>query len=230
MATESEKLIEVEDPRAQKVYYTRMTLFRRTATPLVLGIFKLLAQVKVEGKEKTPVNGALILATNHLTNFDVLPLQIALTRPIFFMGKEELFRNPLMDWAFRQLGGFPVHRGASDEWALRHAETILRRGQVLGIFPEGTRSRGKGLKPAKTGVARLAMTLNCPILPVALHGTQNVLKKFPRRAAVWVSISDPIYPRAQDTHASLTERVMFAIAERLPEELRGAYQYHPPGF
>lgn len=230
MAVESEKFVDVEDPRLKKTYYTQMTPFRRAATPLVLGIFKLLAQVKVEGKEKTPLNGALILAANHLTNFDVFPLQIALPRPIFFMGKEELFRNPLMDWAFRQLGGFPVYRGANDEWAMRHAEMVLRRSQVLGIFPEGTRSQGKGLKPAKTGAARLSMKLNCPILPVALHGTQTMMKQFPQRAAIWVSIGDPVYPSVQDTHASLIERVMFAIAEMLPENLRGAYQYHPPGF
>lgn len=230
MAVESEKLIDTEDPRLKKTYYTQMTPFRRAATPLVLGIFKLLAQVKVEGKEKAPAHGALILAANHLTNFDVLPLQIALPRPIFFMGKEELFRSPLMDWTFRQLGGFPVYRGANDEWAMRHAEMVLRHGQVLGIFPEGTRSQGKGLKPAKTGAARLAMKLNCPILPVALHGTQTMMKKISRRSAIWVSIGDPIYPNVQDTHASLTDRVMFAIAAMLPENLRGAYQYHPPGF
>lgn len=218
------------DPREQKTFYFQMTPFRRVATLLVRGIFMLFADLTVEGSQNMPMHGAVILAANHLTNFDVFPMQFSLKRPIFFMGKEELFRNPLMDWALRQLGGFPVYRGAQDTWAIAHAERVLQHGQVLGIFPEGTRNKGHGLRTAKTGAARLAQKMNCPIVPMALHGTQYLIGRFPRRGNVHIKIGEPIYSERNESALSLTDRVMFTLAEMLPPEARGAYRYRPPGF
>ena len=90
------------------------------------------------------------------------------------MGKAELFKHPALDWLLRQLGGFPVNRGAHDEWAMQHARGVLEHGQVLGIFPEGRRNRGSGLQQAKTGAARLAIEAGCQIVPVALQGTEII--------------------------------------------------------
>jgi 1-acyl-sn-glycerol-3-phosphate acyltransferase len=178
-----------------------------------------------------PTSGAVILAANHLTNYDAFFVQGAVSRPIFFMGKEELFRNPAMDWAIRQLGGFPVYRSTGDEWALRHAERVLQAGEVLGMFPEGTRSKGKGLKPAKTGVARLALAAGCPIQPAALHGPQYVFQRVQRRRTeVTITFGELIYPETKDSPLSLTDRFMFAMAAMLPVEMRGAYRSRPPGF
>jgi len=123
----------------------------------------------------------VILAANHLTNYDVFFLQAAITRPIFYMGKEELFRNPAMDWALRQLGGFPVYRSTGDEWALRHAEKVLQAGKVAGNVPGRHAEQREGLKPAKTGVARLALVVGCPIQPVALHGPQYMFRRIQHR-------------------------------------------------
>jgi 1-acyl-sn-glycerol-3-phosphate acyltransferase len=172
----------------------------------------------------------VVLASNHLTNIDVFPIQFALKRTIFFMGKEELFRNPALDWALRQLGGFPVYRGANDAWAIRHAERVLEHGLVLGIFPEGTRNKGQGLRPAKTGAARLALKLDCPIVPMAVHGTQYLFRNFPKRIPVKISIGEPIYAEHGETVLNLTDRMMFALADMLPPEARGAYRYRPAGF
>lgn len=218
------------DPRDRKTYYTSMTPLRRLVQPIVLGGFRAAARIIVEGAERLPASGPVILAANHLTNYDVFFLQAAIPRPIFYMGKEELFRPSLVDWALRQLGGFPVKRGAGDEWALRHAERVLRAGQVLGIFPDGTRSKGHGLRTAKTGAARLALATGSPILPAALHGPQYLFRRFPRRTLIYVTFGEPIYPDADDSALSLTDRFMFALAARLPEELRGAYRQRPQGF
>ncbi len=218
------------DVRDQKTYFIEMTTFRRIATPIVLGIFRSLTRFVVSGAEQMPSSGPVILAANHLTNYDVFFLQAAIQRPIFYMGKEELFRNPVMDWMLRRLGGFPVYRSAGDEWALRHAERVLRAGQVLGMFPEGTRSKGKGLKPAKTGVARLALAVGCPIVPVALHGPQYLFKGISRRKLITVDFGEAVYPRPDDSALGLTDRYMFALAEMLPAELRGAYRSQPQGF
>jgi 1-acyl-sn-glycerol-3-phosphate acyltransferase len=207
-----------------------MTPFRRVFVPIFEAIYRTFVHLEVEGVGKLPAEGPVILAANHLSNYDVFPLQFVLSRPIFFMGKEELFRNPLMDWTIRQLGGFPVYRGEHDEWALRHAQSVLERGQVLGMFPEGSRNKGNGLRPAKTGVARLALRSKAPILPAALHGPQYMFHRFPRRTTVTVRFGDPILAQPGETHLSLTDRVMFALAELLPVEARGAYRFRPPGF
>jgi 1-acyl-sn-glycerol-3-phosphate acyltransferase len=206
------------DPRDRKKYHFQMAVYRA------------FARLEVEGAEKLPAEGAVILAANHLSNYDVFPMQFALPRPIFFMGKEELFRNPIMDWLLRQLGGFPVYRGERDEWAMQHAQSVLEQGRVLGMFPEGSRNKGNGLRPAKTGIARLAMATKAPIVPTALHGPQYMFRHFPRRTTVQVRFGDPILHQHGETHLSLTDRVMFALAELLPPEARGSYSFRPEGF
>ena len=218
------------DPRDQKTHYLKMTPLRWIITATARFISLFLIKLHINGAEYFPINGAVVLAANHITNFDVFPLQFAVPRPIYFMGKEELFRNRILNWAFRQLGGFPVNRNERDEWAIQHSIKVLDQAQVLGIFPEGTRNRGKGLRPAKTGIARFSQVGNYPIVPVAIHGTQYILRKFPHRTAVTVSIGVPIYPQKNETHLGLTERVMFSLADLLPPESRGVYSHRPPGF
>jgi 1-acyl-sn-glycerol-3-phosphate acyltransferase len=218
------------DPRDQKTYYLNVTPLRFIVTAILRATFKLISISDVQGVENLPASGPVIVAANHLTNFDVFPLQFALPRPIFYMGKEELFRNPFMDWFLRQLGAFPVYRGAQDAWAINHAEKVLSQNRVLGIFPEGSRSKGRGLRPAKTGAARLANTMNCPIVPIAIHGTQYMFRKFPRRTKIYITVGEPLYPQADETHLALTDRMMFAMAEILPPEARGVYSYRPSGF
>jgi 1-acyl-sn-glycerol-3-phosphate acyltransferase len=218
------------DPRDRKTYYFQVTPFRRIFIPIFKGIYRIFAHLEAEGAEKLPARGGVILAANHLSNYDVFPLQFVLRRPIFFMGKEELYRNPAMDWMLRQLGSFPVYRGEHDDWAMRHAQSVLEHGQVLGMFPEGSRNRGKGLRTAKSGVARLALASKTPIVPTALHGPQYMFRHFPGRTAVRVRFGDMIYPQPGETYLSLTDRVMFALAELLPPEARGAYRFRPAGF
>jgi 1-acyl-sn-glycerol-3-phosphate acyltransferase len=218
------------DPHDQKTYYLNVTPLRFIVTAILRATFKLISISNVQGVENLPASGPVIVAANHLTNFDVFPLQFALPRPIFYMGKEELFRNPFMDWFLRQLGAFPVYRGAQDAWAINHAEKVLSQNRVLGIFPEGSRSKGRGLRPAKTGAARLANTMDCPIVPIAIHGTQYMFRKFPRRTKIYITVGEPLYPQADETHLALTDRMMFAMAEILPPEARGVYSYRPSGF
>jgi 1-acyl-sn-glycerol-3-phosphate acyltransferase len=135
-----------------------------------------------------------------------------------------------MDAFLRQLGAFPVKRGERDEWALNHAREVLDKGQVLAMFPEGTRSQGRGLRPAKTGAARFALDANCPILPVAVSGTEKMLEQFPKRSQVVIQVGEPIYPQEGENALALTDRLMFTLAEMLPVELRGVYAEHPTGF
>lgn len=214
----------LKDPRTKKTYYFHITPVRRIMTANVAGIFRLISILNVAGVEHLPANGPVILAANHLSNFDAFPMQFALPRPIFFMGKAELFRNPLLDWFLRHLGGFPVNRGEADEWAFQHARRVLERGQVLGIFPEGKRSKGKGLHRGKTGMARLALAAGCSILPMAVHGPQYMLRRFPRRTPIHIKLGAPVLPLPGESPAALTDRVMYALSALLPPESRGVYR------
>ncbi len=197
---------------------------------LLTGLSRPFMKLDVRGLEHLPLDGAVVLVANHVTNFDVFPMQISLPRPIFYMGKAELFKVGIVDAVFRRMGAFPVYRGEKDQWAMRHAARILEHGQMLGMFPEGTRSKGKGLGVAKTGAARLAIDANCPIVPMALIGSDRFFRQLPRPNTVTVSLLPPILPTPDDTPLSLTDRVMFSLASALPVDMRGVYSELPKGF
>ncbi|GAB4496568.1 MAG: hypothetical protein OHK003_02080 [Anaerolineales bacterium] len=218
------------DPRDKLHFAFRSTPFRKFIVFILGNLFKLIMALKVEGVENLPADGAVVLAANHVTNFDVIPMQLSIPRPIFFMGKSSLFKIPVFEAALRDLGAFPVYRGEKDEWALRHAACVLENGQVLGMFPEGTRSKGRGLSVAKTGSARLALNANCPIVPMAVIGTDSFFKRFPNRALVTIKLLPPILPKPGETPLALMDRVMFALAKELPTEMRGVYAQAPKGF
>lgn len=216
--------------RDRQRYFFHATPLRRFIVSFARQVFRLFMKMEVIGQENFPLEGPVIVAANHVTNFDVFPMQFALPRPIFFMGKAELFRVPVVEAVFRNLGAFPVHRGGRDEWALSHAAHVLEHGQTLGMFPEGTRSRGRGLAVAKTGSARLAIDAGCPILPMAIIGTDRFFGEFPRRILVTICLLPPLLPLSSDTPLSLTERLMFTLAASLPPHMRGVYAEIPKGF
>ena len=216
------------DPRPRLDYPLSETLFHKFMVALARWVFRPIMVMDILGLENLPAQGAAIVAANHMTNFDVFPLQFALPRPLFFMGKAELFQVGPLHVVFRQMGGFPVYRGERDAWALDHSTRILAAGQLLAMFPEGTRSRGKGLSVAKTGVARLAIETNSPIVTVSIDGSQRFFKQFPRRNHVRVVIAPPIYPAHGESAISLTEKVMYTMAANLPIALRGVYAENPP--
>ena len=218
------------DPRNKLKYAFGETPLRKMTVLVARTLLKGFVTMHVEGAENIPQVGACILASNHLSNFDVIPMQLAIKRPLFFMGKAELFKNSFLSWFFRQMGGFPVQRGANDQWALSHAREVIGRGLILAMFPEGTRSRGKGLSVAKTGAARLAIEKNIPIIPLSHFGSEFVLRDFPKRTLVTIKISAPIMPADDDDPLSLTDKVMFALASELPEGMRGVYSENPSGF
>lgn len=226
----SHLITQVVDPRDHKTYVFHRTVFRRLLVGFLRLFLRLFFKINIQGLENLPEEGPVILASNHLTNFDVLLMQMVISRPLFFMAKSELHRNPIMDVLLRKLGTFPVKRGERDQWALQHAQKVLGHDQVFAIFPEGTRSKGRGLKAGKSGAARIAIMTGSPIMPVGINGSQHVLKHFPKRTQVQIVIGKPIYPKSEESTLGLTDRLMFTIAELLPPELRGVYIKRPIGF
>lgn len=219
-----------DDPRDRKKYVFHPTVFRKVFVESLRALLCAVLTIETEGLELIPESGAVILASNHLTNYDVFPLQLAISRPLFFMAKSELHKNPILDAVLRNLGVFPVYRGQRDQWAIRHAQKVLEYEQILAMFPEGTRSKGHGLRAGKTGAARMAIQMDCPIVPVAIDGTHQMFTTFPKRTRVRIVIGEPIYPKTNESTLGMTDRIMFTIAAMLPPALKGVYAKKPIGF
>lgn len=219
-----------DDPRPRYTYPLHETNFHKFIVWTARHLFPVFAKMEVEGIENVPQKGAAVVAVNHLVMYDVFPVQLAFPRMVFYMGKAELFRIGFVHAIFRQLGAFPVYRGERDAWAMNHARKILAAGQCVAMFPEGTRSNGKGLALARPGAAKLAMEMGCPLVVISVDGIQRLFKEFPRRTIVRVVIAAPIYPTADDSPLALTDRMMFTMAKNLPEGLRGVYTDMPNVF
>ena len=147
---------------------------------LIRNIFVLLMTIvfrwRVTGRENIPPAGPVIVASNHISNFDPFVVGSALHRPVHFMAKEELFANPILSAIIKYLGAFPVRRGASDRNAIRMAINLLEEGKVVGLFPEGTRSKTGTLNQAEPGLAMIAAKAGATIIPAAIIGTNRVFK------------------------------------------------------
>lgn len=161
--------------------------------------------IRVEGRENIPDCGPLIAAPNHCSNWDPPIVGIAVnSRLVHYMAKEELFHSPVIGAVFRYVGAFPVKRGSVDRTALRCAMKILKQGEVLGIFPEGTRIRNGHLGPFHSGMASIALMTGTPILPIAVVGTKDL----PRRTGpTAVIIGEPIPVKRQRATEGLVKEV-----------------------
>jgi glycerol-3-phosphate dehydrogenase (NAD(P)+) len=124
------------------------------------------------GTEHIP-EGGVILASNHRSFLDPFAIGCCLGRPIYFVAKQELFKNPLLGWVLNCLGAFPIKRGASDEESMATARELLERGQAIVIFPEGTRIRTGSLGSPKRGVGRLALESGKPVVPIAVTNSEH---------------------------------------------------------
>jgi 1-acyl-sn-glycerol-3-phosphate acyltransferase len=187
-------------------------------------------KLHLEGKENIPRHGPLIFVSNHLNNADSLALTAMFPRRIVWMVKTEWFSTPVVGWLFHLFGLIPVRRFEADLKALRQAQRALDRGSVLGMFPEGTRSRTAALAQGEPGTAVIALRTGAQILPVAIWGTENVKlpRDFFRRNRIYMSIGRPFrLPEAKrvnkQTAESGTREIMKRIAELLPEKFRGVY-------
>lgn len=128
----------------------------------------------VKCRENLPASGGVLLVANHTSYWDPVVVICALKRKVHFMAKAELFNIPVIGYVLRISGSFPVRRDKSDREAIRTAVRLLEEGQVVGVFPEGTRSHtGELLKP-HLGAAMLASKAKAPMVPIALIGTRGV--------------------------------------------------------
>ena len=207
-----------------------LRVFYRGATGAMRVALVLLARWRVEGKGNVPPRGPLIIVANHLSFIDPPLVAASVPRPIIFLAKRELFNHGLMGPFVRLYGALEINREKARREPLVKLLEHLGRDQAVGLFPEGTRSRGR-MRKAKPGVALVAMKSGAPILPVGVHGSERVrgVRSLFTRPRITVSIGPPFtlpvlegpIGRAQLT--SMTDIIMRRIAAQLPPEYRGEY-------
>ncbi|HEY8394152.1 MAG TPA: lysophospholipid acyltransferase family protein [Thermaerobacter sp.] len=179
-------------------------------------LFALVFRWDVRGLEHVPKGGPLLVVANHFSWLDPPLVGTVLPRKVHFMAKQELFRYPLFGWLLKRVGAFPVRRGHPDRQALRHSLDLLRRGEVVGLFPEGTRNRGS-LGPFEPGAGLLAVKSGAPVLPVAIDGPYRIGRQ------VRVRIGPPLRWDQTDGERSIeavTDRMREAIAALLARDAR----------
>ncbi|GLV57554.1 1-acyl-sn-glycerol-3-phosphate acyltransferase [Dictyobacter sp. S3.2.2.5] len=210
-------------------------LYEPYSTPRVLyeairfiakAVFFLVARVHLRGRYNVPKKGPYIIAANHLSWTDIPLVPAYVPGKVVYMAKEESFYSK-MGWLVRFLGAFPVKRGEGDRQAIRAAQEQLKQKKVFIIFPEGTRSKTHTLGKAHAGLGMIALRSGVPVIPVAIWGSENALKKF--GAHITISYGEPILLKpkgnkiTREDIADATNEVMKRIAEMMPERYRGEY-------
>ena len=208
---------------------------------VILGpILRLLFRPWVEGAEHVPLHGPAIFASNHLSFSDSIFLPLVVPRRMTFLAKSDYFtgaglKGRLTAAFFKGVGQLPVDRsgGRASEAALSSGLKVLSRGELLGLYPEGTRSPDGRLYKGKTGMARMALEAGVPVIPVAMIGTdkaQPTGKKLPHIMRIGVRIGAPLdfsrYEGMEDDRfvlRSVTDEVMYALMELSGQEYVDMY-------
>ena len=210
----------------------------RTVIGLCLSAFRLKRwDVRVSGLEHVPEDGGAIIATNHISYVDFVFVGAAVRqatsekRLVRFAAKKEVFDHPVSGPLMRAMRHVPVERGGGGTKAVDHSIDLLRRGELVGMFPESTISRSFVPLPGKTGTARMALGAGVPIVPGAVWGTQRIFPKgrprdFRSDVVITVGFGKPIEHDPDEDPGSLTDRLMGSVGE-LVDEAQRSYPQTP---
>ena len=192
-------------------------------------------RVRIEGREHLPATGGFVLAPSHRSMMDILFTARVTPRRVRFMGKASLFKVPVLGSFFSALGGFPVARDGTDRKAVRDSVAMLEAGDVLCVYPEGTRQNGPKIQPLQPGAAYLALRAGVPIVPVGIagqrgcrsfrrhRGAEEILRTqknpIPRLGRVAIVVGPPIVPEARASGVVARHKV-----DALSAELSAALQ------
>lgn len=196
--------------RSAEPVLRRETVPYRIARVVFWGLCRLLFRLRVEGREHVPPGGPLLVVSNHCSIMDPVIVALAVPRRMLFVAAAEYGRMPILGTVMRWYGVVPVRRTETDLAVIPSAVAALRSGQALGIFPEGGITRTPGLRPFKTGAAMIAAAAGCPIVPVAVIGSDRAIPPgtyLPRPRPVEVHIGPPLQPPRSDHRADLEAAV-----------------------
>lgn len=188
-------------------------------------LVSVLFRVRQHDRMQVPTEGGAILAGNHRSYMDPVILWCVAPRFVHFMAKEELFKG-FIGWALPRLWAFPVDRAGADRVAITQATSFLEAGDLVGIFPEGTRGSEDSMGGAHGGAAFIAIRTGVPVVPVAFVGTEHVWprgQRLPKLRRVTIRYGRPIMPEdfpsgsRKEQVAALTALIMQRISEELTE-------------
>lgn len=148
------------------LYYSGVRLAAR-------GLFRVLAGCRVRGRQHVPLDGGLVVASNHISFWDPPLIGAALPREMYYLAKTELFSTPGLGWIIRSLNAIPVRRGAADLTGLSRAIGVVREGGALLLFPEGSRMHDGALHPARPGVGMIAVQADVPVVSCFISGSNR---------------------------------------------------------
>ena len=200
--------------------------YRLVSGLLVFPLFRFLFRGSTQGLEHVPMEGPLVVASNHGSHLDPPLLGHALGRPVAFMAKAELFAIPLLGAVIRACGAYPVRRGASDREAIRTATAKLEQGWATGVFLDGTRQANGRVNNPLPGAALLAARSGAPLLPVAIVNSHRALgsgRIWPRLVPLQLRVGAPIPPPASRRRPDLD--VTTAL---LKERINDLLELEPP--
>ncbi|SFE91753.1 1-acyl-sn-glycerol-3-phosphate acyltransferase [Paenibacillus algorifonticola] len=180
-------------------------LFRFLLRVLYICLFRL----EAKGLENIPADGPVILCANHVSNFDPPTVGVKVKRKVHYMAKAELFKIPVFGPLIRAFGAFPVKRGGVSKEAIKSAITLLKEGNVMGIFPEGSRRNQGG--EAKKGAAMIALRSNAVVIPVAIVGNYSLFRKVTVYYGKPVDLSAFIDDSSPDKLDRLTDAIMMDV-------------------
>ncbi|WNS82070.1 lysophospholipid acyltransferase family protein [Domibacillus sp. DTU_2020_1001157_1_SI_ALB_TIR_016] len=192
-----------------------MVTFYTFAKTVVKSILTPAYRIHIKGHEHFPKEGGVLLCANHIDNLDPPIVGITSKRPVRFMGKEELFKKKWMGKLMKELNVFPVKRGMSDREAIRTGLKILKEGQVLGLFPEGTRSKNGELGKGLAGAGFFALRTDAAVVPCAIIGPYKLGK--PLQVVYGPPIDMASLRERKASAEEATEAIMEAIAKLIKE-------------
>ena len=184
-------------------------------------------QVSVFGQENIPSTGGVIVASNHQSHLDVPLMGLGIPREAGFPGKAELFGSPLLRAFLLSLGGFPLVRGEGDRKAISFSQHVVERGDVLVLFPEGTRSRNGSIQPFHRGLGVMSIKTGAPIVPAILLGSGRAMgvgARFPRPGPVRIEFSRPIFPPKGPVPPSEVKHLSQELTQSVEDAVRTLYE------
>ena len=202
--------------------YTNPMRAYKVLVKILSGILKVVFRLKIEGAENMPKSGPVFVCCNHMSNWDPIIVAVALKRPIHFMSKKELFNIPVIGALVKGLGAFPVDRETADITAIKTALTHIKHGNVLGIFPQGTRCVGEPPEslPIKSGTGMMVFRTQADVLPVSIYTGDYKVSLFKK---MYVKIDAPIkYEQynAGEKSQEQYQQISDIIFERICENVR----------
>jgi 1-acyl-sn-glycerol-3-phosphate acyltransferase len=211
-------------------------LFYRVIRWIVADGSRVLYRATIIGGDRVPTTGGFVLAPSHRSMMDI-PFAAAVTpRRVRFMGKQALFGVPVLGTLFTWLGGFPVARDGTDRKAVRDSVAMLEAGEVLCVYPEGTRQHGPKIQPLQPGAAYLALRAGVPIVPIGIAGSEEILRDHPRPVPrferVVITVGEPIVPEARTSGVVARDKVdalTATLADTLQALFDEAYELRAAG-